>query len=100
MSELNKFIIKICNDSWEEEFFRGVKNKDNCSGFVKPLQQSLTSLYRKLLRRTGSLRKFETTGEICANGKSRDVSEIYAIVRLRSSGALTMKTKKRRKGKI
>jgi hypothetical protein len=35
MSELNKSIIQNCEDSWEEEWITGKKNKNNCSGFVK-----------------------------------------------------------------
>jgi cell wall-associated NlpC family hydrolase len=41
MSALDQRIIDKCTASWEEEFFAGTKNKDNCSGFVKSVAQKL-----------------------------------------------------------
>jgi cell wall-associated NlpC family hydrolase len=35
MANLDQCIIDKAKDSWEEEFIKGTKNKDNCSGFVK-----------------------------------------------------------------
>ena len=34
-------IIKKCEESWEEEFVVGIKNKNNCSGFIKTVAQKL-----------------------------------------------------------
>ena len=38
---LDKCIIKKCEESWEEEFVAGIKNKNNCSGFVKAVAKKL-----------------------------------------------------------
>ena len=34
-------ILQACKDSWEEEWIKGLKNKDNCSGFVKSVAGKL-----------------------------------------------------------
>ena len=34
-------IIKKCEQSWDEEFIAGVKNNNNCSGFIKSVAKKL-----------------------------------------------------------
>lgn len=34
-------IVKKCEESWEEEFVALIRNKNNCSGFVKSVAQKL-----------------------------------------------------------
>lgn len=41
MAQLDKCIIDKCKESWEEEFIKGLKNRDNCSGFVKAVAKKL-----------------------------------------------------------
>ena len=41
MSKLDQCIIEKCNESWEEEFIKGIQNKNNCSGFVKSVTKKL-----------------------------------------------------------
>lgn len=41
MASLDQCIIDKCKESWNEEFFAGIKNKDNCSGFVKAVAAKL-----------------------------------------------------------
>lgn len=38
---LDKCIIDQCSAVWGEEFIKGVKNRDNCSGFVKAVAKKL-----------------------------------------------------------
>lgn len=41
MAALDTCIIEHCKSSWEEEFISGMKNKNNCSGFVKAVAVKL-----------------------------------------------------------
>lgn len=41
---LDSCIIKKCEESWDEEFLAGIKNKNNCSGFVKSVAKKLDVL--------------------------------------------------------
>lgn len=41
MPNLDQCIIGKCAESWEEEFITGLKNKNNCSGFVKAVAKKL-----------------------------------------------------------
>ena len=41
MAELDGCIIDACKKSWDTEFITGLKNKDNCSGFVKAVAKEL-----------------------------------------------------------
>jgi len=41
MANLDQCIIEKSKESWEEEFLRGTKNKNNCSGFVKAVAKKL-----------------------------------------------------------
>lgn len=41
MADLDQCIIDKSKESWEEEFLRGTKNKNNCSGFVKSVANKL-----------------------------------------------------------
>lgn len=41
MPSLDQCIIDSCKTSWEEEFLKGTKNRDNCSGFVKAVAKKL-----------------------------------------------------------
>lgn len=41
MANLDQCIIDKANESWEEEFIKGTKNKNNCSGFVKAVAKKL-----------------------------------------------------------
>jgi hypothetical protein len=41
MPSPDSHIIENCSKSWEEEFIPGVKNKNNCSGFVKAVAKKL-----------------------------------------------------------
>jgi cell wall-associated NlpC family hydrolase len=34
-------VVEVCRNSWDESFISGVKNKYNCSGFVKAVAQKL-----------------------------------------------------------
>jgi hypothetical protein len=34
-------LIQACKDVWDEEWIKGTKNKDNCSGFVKAVARKL-----------------------------------------------------------
>lgn len=38
---LNDCIVKKCEEGWDEEFLVGLKNKNNCSGFVKSVAKRL-----------------------------------------------------------
>ena len=38
---LDTCIIQKCTESWEAEFIAGIKNKNNCSGFVKAVAAKL-----------------------------------------------------------
>lgn len=37
----DKCIVEKCSESWDEEFLKGVKNRNNCSGFVKSVASKL-----------------------------------------------------------
>lgn len=37
----DKCVVDACEASWDEEFIAGVKNKNNCSGFVKSVAKRL-----------------------------------------------------------
>lgn len=41
MPNLDSCIIDKCRLSWNEEFIKGMKNKDNCSGFVKAVSTKI-----------------------------------------------------------
>jgi hypothetical protein len=41
MPNLDQCIVDQCTASWEEEFLKGTKNKNNCSGFVKSVAKRL-----------------------------------------------------------
>lgn len=41
MPSLDKCIVEKCEQSWEEDFLPGTKNKNNCSGFVKAVTKKL-----------------------------------------------------------
>ncbi|MCQ8895728.1 hypothetical protein NQT62_04630 [Limnobacter humi] len=41
MPSLDGCIIEQCNAVWDEEFLSGVKNRNNCSGFVKAVAKRL-----------------------------------------------------------
>lgn len=40
----NQCITNKCEESWEEEFIPSIKNKNNCSGFVKSVANKLNIL--------------------------------------------------------
>lgn len=41
MAELDQCIKEKARNAWEEEFIKGTKNRDNCSGFVKAVAKKL-----------------------------------------------------------
>ncbi|MGH8547081.1 MAG: hypothetical protein ACRERU_00450 [Methylococcales bacterium] len=41
MSDLDQCIVENCRQSWEEEFIKGLINKNHCSGFVKAVTKKL-----------------------------------------------------------
>jgi cell wall-associated NlpC family hydrolase len=41
MANLDQCIIDKAMESWDEEFIKGTKNKNNCSGFVKSVAKKL-----------------------------------------------------------
>jgi hypothetical protein len=41
MTNLDAYLIAECTESWEKEFIAGIKNKNNCSGFVKAVAKKL-----------------------------------------------------------
>lgn len=41
MPNLDQCIVEKCKAVWESEFIKGIKNKDNCSGFVKAVAKEL-----------------------------------------------------------
>ena len=40
MPNLDKCIVDASKAVWEDEFVKGTKNKDNCSGFVKAVAKT------------------------------------------------------------
>jgi len=41
MASLDACLVSKCTEAWDEEFIKGTKNKDNCSGFVKAVAKKL-----------------------------------------------------------
>jgi hypothetical protein len=63
----NTCIVKICNSSWEQEFIAGVKNKNNCSGFIKSVAKSL-NIPLPQLQADGILESIENSWETLSSG--------------------------------
>jgi len=69
MPTLDQCIIDKCVESWEEEFLKGTKNRDNCSGFVKSVAKKLGVKISDFANADGIMDEISKTWSPVSSGK-------------------------------
>lgn len=68
MATLDQCIVDACKKSWESEYLKGTKNKNNCSGFVKAVAQQLGASLPATADADGIIDALAETWQILSDG--------------------------------
>ena len=69
MASLDQSIVDQCKKAWEGEFVKGLKNRDNCSGFVKAVAKGLGIPLSETANADGLMDEISTKWTAIASGK-------------------------------